>query len=32
MGNSSSVKRLMVAIAVDRVFDDLAQMDHFIGN
>ena len=32
IGNSTVVKRLVLAVAADRVFDDPAQKDHFVGN
>jgi len=32
IGNSTVVKRLVLALAADRVFDDPAQKDHFVGN
>ncbi|KAL7080717.1 hypothetical protein ACQ4LE_000498 [Meloidogyne hapla] len=32
IGNSTSVKRLVLALAADRVFDDPVQKDHFVGN
>ncbi|CAK5077461.1 unnamed protein product [Meloidogyne enterolobii] len=32
IGNSIVVKRLVLALAADRVFDDPAQKDHFVGN
>jgi len=32
LGNSTVVKRLVLALAADRVFDDPAQKDNFVGN